>query len=70
MSGVAKAFVATFFGWMRSLLNGVWNFLDSSDSTSAFQFLHDNWKGLVVLLLCIGLVIDFFMYLLQRRNKP
>lgn len=69
MNGVARAFIATFFGWLRNLFNGVWSFFQDTSGGGFVDFLLRHWKAAALALIALGVLIDLLFYFLGRRNK-
>lgn len=69
MNGVARAFISTFFGWIRSTFNGVWSLFQEAEGSSFIDFFIKNWYVFAAIIIGLGLLIDFTVYLLSRKNK-
>ncbi len=66
MNGLARAFITTFFSWLRSLFNALWN--SFSGNRGFFSRLFENWLLIIILLLLIGTVLDG-IYKWKMRKK-
>lgn len=67
MNGFTNAVLSLLLGWLRALLNSLWNVISGEGGGALFSFFSSHWK-LIFLLLCVGgFVIDRMVYLFRWR---
>lgn len=67
MRGFTQTLVNTLFGWIRILVEGVWNLLFSNETQRWLQWVGENWLALVVFLCLCGVVLDYLIWFLRWR---
>ena len=67
MNGFSNAILSVLLGWLRALLNSVWQLLGSEGSGSFFQFLRDHWTTVALVLIVGGFIVDRVVYFLRWR---
>lgn len=66
MNGFLKGVMSTLLGWLNPLLSSAWGVFTGRENL--LTFLGKNWKGLVLILCLLGILIDLLVYLF--RWKP
>lgn len=64
MSTWADSLFSLLMGWVHALVNGVWA-LFSSDNTTFLAFLGKNWLTIALIIIVVGLVIDWLVWLVR-----
>ncbi len=67
MRGFTQTLVNTLFGWIRILVEGIWDLLFSNETQQWLQWVADNWMTLVVFLCFCGVVLDYLVWFLRWR---
>ncbi len=67
MRGFTQTLVNALFGWIRILVEGVWNLLFSNETQQWLHWVGDNWLTLVVFLCFCGVVLDYLIWFLRWR---
>jgi hypothetical protein len=67
MRGFTQTLVNTLFGWIRILVEGIWDLLFSNETHQWLQWVADNWMTLVVFLCFCGVVLDYLVWFLRWR---
>ncbi len=67
MRGFTQTLVNSLFGWIRILVEGIWDLLFSNDTQKWVQWVADNWLALVVFLCFCGVVLDYLVWFLRWR---
>ncbi len=67
MRGFAQTLFNVLLGWIRTVVEGVWNLLFSSGTQAWLQWIADNWLTVVLLLCLAGVFMDFFIWFLRWR---
>jgi hypothetical protein len=67
MRGFTQTLVNTMFGWIRILVEGIWDLLFSNETKTWLQWVADNWMTLVVFLCFCGVVLDYLVWFLRWR---
>lgn len=68
MNNFADTLLKMLFGWMRTLMEGVWNAFSSGRMRNTISWLGDHWLWLVVFLCIACTVLDYFIWFI--RWKP
>ena len=63
----ANGILTVVFGWVPSFATSVWNWFNGKQDNGLFAWLADNWKGLVLTVAVIALVVDLVVYLIRWR---
>ena len=66
MGTLADSLFNVLMGWVRALVNGIWA-LFTTDHTTLLEFLGKNWIMIVVVILAVGLAIDWLVWLIRWR---
>ena len=66
MGTLADSMFSVLMSWVRALVSAIWA-LFGSDRTTALEFLGKNWLGIAALMIVIGLVVDWLVWLLRWR---
>ena len=64
MGTIADSLFSALMSWVRALVNDFWAIF-SSERTTILEFLGKNWIGIVIILLAVGLVADWLIWLLR-----
>jgi len=67
MRGFTQSLVNALLGWIRLLVEGVWDLIFSNETQQWLQWVADNWLTLVVFLCLCGVVIDYLIWILRWR---
>lgn len=67
MNGFSKVFLSLFLVWIKKALNAIWDFFSNSDSFSFFNFIVLHWKIMAFILIIIGVVVDWLLYIARWR---
>ena len=66
-TGYANAVVNALLGWLRGLANWVLKLFNLAGGTSPLTFLAKNWKGILIVLLIVGVAADLLVWLIRWR---
>ena len=66
MGTLADSMFSVLMSWVRALVSAIWA-LFGSERTTALEFLGKNWLGIAALMIVIGLVVDWLVWLLRWR---
>lgn len=64
MGILTDSLFSALMSWVRALVAAIWA-LFSAERTTALEFLAKNWIGIAVLLIAIGLVVDWLIWLIR-----
>ena len=64
MGTLADSLFNLLMGWVRALVNAIWA-LFTTDHTTLLEFLGKNWVLIVVVILAVGLAIDWLVWLIR-----
>ncbi len=67
MRGFAQTIFNALLGWIRTLVEGIWDLLFSNETRQWLTWVADNWLALVVFLCLCGVVLDYLIWLLRWR---
>ena len=67
MNAFADSLFSAIFGWLRSLMQGIWVAITSGQVSSFFTWLGDNWLWAVLFLGIAATVVDFCIWLIRWR---
>lgn len=68
MNNFADALLSLLFGWMRTLVEGIWSSFSSGKMRNTISWLGDHWLWLVLMLCIACTVLDYFVWFI--RWKP
>ena len=66
-TGYTNAIVNAMLGWLRGLANWVLKLFNLSGGGSPLAFLARNWKGILLVLLIVGVALDLIIWLVRWR---
>lgn len=66
-SGITNAIVNGLLGWLRGLASWVLRLFDLVGGASPLDFLANNWKKLLIILLIIGVGVDLVIWIVRWR---
>ena len=66
-SGITNAIVNGLLGWLRGVASWVLRLFDLVGGASPLEFLANNWKKLLILLLIIGVGVDLVIWIVRWR---
>lgn len=67
MNSFANSLFSLLFGWLRSLIQGIWTAAARGEFSRFFTWLGDHWF-LVAVVLCLGCtVLDYLVWLVRWR---
>ena len=66
-TGYVNAVVNALLGWLRGLANWVLKLFRLAGGTSPLTFLAKNWKGMLIVLLIVGVTVDLLVWLIRWR---
>ena len=71
-SAYADTFINSMLGWIRSLANGIANMFQAGGSSSSMggtllDWFAGNWLKLLVVLIVLGIIIDWIVWMLRWR---
>ena len=64
MGTFADSLFTVLMSWVRGLVNAIWA-LFTSDHTTVLEFFGKNWLIIAVVIIAVGLVIDWLIWLLR-----
>ena len=64
MGTLTDSLFSALMSWVRALVSAIWA-LFSAERTTALQFLAQNWLGIALLIILIGLVADWLVWLIR-----
>ena len=67
MRGFAQMIFNALLGWIRTLVEGVWDLLFSNETRQWLTWVADNWLTLVVFLCLCGAALDYLIWLFRWR---
>ncbi len=67
MRGFAQTLFNALLGWIRTLVEGVWDILFSSDAQQWLRWIGDNWMVLFVFLCLCGVALDYVVWFFRWR---
>lgn len=67
MSGFSKTFLFVFLIWIKKLFNIIWQFLNDPESFFLVKFIINNWQIIAILLILIGVILDWLFYIARWR---
>ena len=67
MRGFAQTLFSALLGWIRTLVEGVWDILFSSDAQQWLRWVGDNWMVLLVFLCLCGVALDYIVWFFRWR---
>jgi hypothetical protein len=70
MNSFTNSILTLLLGWLRTLLNAARDFISSDSSTALFEFFHNNWRILFLILCLGGFALDKIVYLIRWRPQP
>lgn len=68
MNNFADTLLKMLFGWMRTLMEGVWTSFSSGKMRNTISWLGDHWLWLVAFLCIVCTMLDYFIWFI--RWKP
>lgn len=66
-SGITNAIVNGLLGWLRGVASWVLRLFDLVGGASPLEFLANNWKKLLIILLIIGVGVDLVIWIVRWR---
>lgn len=66
-TGYANAVVNAMLGWLKGFANWVLRLFNLSGGVSPLTFLANHWKGILIVLLIIGVALDLIIWLVRWR---
>ncbi len=66
MGTLADSLFNILMGWVRALVNGIWALFDT-EHTTILEFIGKNWLTITILIVAIGLVMDWLVWLIRWR---
>ena len=67
MNTFANALFTLLFGWLRTLMQGIWSAVSAGTFSRFFTWLGDHWLWVAVLLCVACTVVDYFIWLIRWR---
>lgn len=67
MRGFTTSLFNVLLGWIRTLVETIWDLAFSDGTSRWLQWIAENWFGLVVILCLAGVVIDYFIWFVRWR---
>lgn len=67
MGSFAASIFNLLLGWIRGLVSGLWNLVNSAEARQGLEWLGDNWLWLTIAIAVIGLVIDYVIWFIRWR---
>lgn len=67
MNNFANSIFTVLFGWVRSLVQGIWNAIVRGELSRFFTGLGDYWLAVLLLLCLCCTVLDYLVWLLRWR---
>lgn len=66
MSGFVDVMLSAFFAWLQGLVNWAWAIIQRGGSQIGSWFLN-NWIPLVLILIAVGVVVDWCIWMIRWR---
>ena len=66
-SGITNAIVNGLLGWLRGVASWVLRLFDLVGGASPLDFLANNWKKLLIILMIIGVGVDLLIWIVRWR---
>jgi len=63
----AKSIMNALLGWLKALADWTLGLFDLSDGSSPIKWMADNWLFLLIVLMIVGVLIDFLIWLIRWR---
>ena len=63
----AQGLVEVLLSWMRLVTSWVWNFFQADMANGFLSWFADNWKGIAIFLIVVGVVIDWLIWMIRWR---
>ena len=67
LNGFTEWLFSALLSWMQIIYNWFWSMLASGGQNEFMPWFSDNWLKLVIILLAVGLVVDYTIYLMRWR---
>ncbi|MGI6184666.1 MAG: hypothetical protein ACOYIH_11260, partial [Candidatus Fimadaptatus sp.] len=67
LNGFTEWLFSALLSWMQIIYNWFWSMLDSGGQNEFMPWFSDNWLKLVIILLIVGLIVDYTIYLMRWR---
>ena len=67
MNAFADSLFSMLFGWLRALVQGLWNAVSSGGLGGFFTWLGDHWLWVVLILVLGATVLDFVIWFIRWR---
>ncbi len=66
MGTLADSLFNVLMGWVRALVNSIWALFDT-EHTTVLEFLGKNWLAIAAIIIAVGLVMDWLVWLIRWR---
>ena len=66
MGTLADSLFNVLMGWVRALVSSIWALFDT-EHTTVLEFLGKNWLTIAVIIIAVGLVMDWLVWLIRWR---
>lgn len=66
-NGFAQKLIEVLLSWMRLVTSWVWNFFQADMAGGFMTWFADNWKHIALVLIIIGLVVDWLIWMIRWR---
>ena len=67
MNAFADTLLSILFGWLRTLVEGIWSASSSGRFQRLFVWLGDNWYWVLIALCILCTVMDYLIWLIRWR---
>lgn len=67
MNAFADSLFSLLFGWLRSLVQGLWGMVSGGGLSRFFVWLGDHWLWVALIAVIFGTVLDFLIWLIRWR---
>lgn len=67
MNAFADSLFSLLFGWLRSLVQGIWGAATAGHFSGFFTWLGDHWLWLALIMALIATLIDFAIWMIRWR---
>ena len=66
-NGFTQKLIEVLLSWMRLITSWVWNFFQADMGGGFLNWFADNWVHIALVLIVIGLVVDWLIWMIRWR---
>lgn len=67
MGSFANSVFNVLLGWIRGLVDGLWNLIRSEEAADSLRWVGEHWLVLAVILAAGGILLDYLIWLIRWR---